>query len=237
MEFDLVSDLHVDTWGRPFPVPEPGRLLVVAGDVSDDPVLTARVLWDLTRHYSRVLFVDGNHESYQDATHPERTVESMTAALRRLPPMRRKKVHYLSVDGPFIHKGVAFIGRNGWWSREGDREARIALADARSLVAEAAAMEEKPGVKEVVVVTHTPSHPGAVVLGGYIRTKEHAEMYCNRHMTELLRFPKVRLFVFGHNHTPFAKRIRGRQYLSNPRGRPGDYEGSEHYTPLTIRVK
>lgn len=235
MQFDLVSDLHVDAWPHTFPV-RPSKLLVVAGDVSDSPRLTARVLRDLTKHYRKVLFVDGNHESYAHPESPHRTVSSMQGAISRLAPRFRSKIHYLSTDGPFVHRGVAFIGRNGWWTREGDPEAGVAALEARSLLGEAAQVESMPGVKQIVVVTHTPSHPGAVVLGGYIRTKNQAEMYCNRHMAELQRFSKARLFVFGHNHTPIDRDIAGRHYVAHPRGRPGDYDGNENYTPLTIRM-
>ena len=66
MNFDLISDLHIDQW------PDDQKLnfkglgtsltCVVAGDVSQSLNKTKEFLYQLSDHYNQVIFVDGNHE-------------------------------------------------------------------------------------------------------------------------------------------------------------------------------
>jgi predicted phosphodiesterase len=236
MRFDLVSDLHVEFWPRPFKLAQRRpKVLVVAGDVSDDPAVSVQVLRDLARSYKSVLFVDGNHESYQHATSPSRTRASITHELSKLPASARSRIHYLPVDGPFVSStGVAFIGRNGWWRGGGSAERAMASKEASELLGEAITLSARNDVTRIVSVTHTSPHPDVVVIGGYLPGEQHRELYCNSALAPLRSIPKVGLCVFGHNHTPLETHIGNCKYICHPRGRPGNYPRDRPYAPLTV---
>jgi predicted phosphodiesterase len=228
MKFDLVSDLHVDCWDRAFELPSRRpKILVCAGDVSDDPALTVLTLAQMLRWYEKILFVDGNHESYQHMNTPGKTRSSMKRELMRLNPSVRTRLHYLPEDGPYVSGGVVFTGRNGWWLGS-PKEKRLAIKEHAELREET---RTRAGKK--VVVTHTVPHRNAVQLGGYLSSPDQADHYSNPLMEDI---EGVTVFCFGHNHTPLAKAIGGSNYVCNPRGRPGDHSGGDRYAPLTISV-
>ena len=62
--FDLISDLHVDTWDEPFSWEGKATSLyaVVAGDISRERADIRPVLEELNNHYKVVMYVDGNDE-------------------------------------------------------------------------------------------------------------------------------------------------------------------------------
>ena len=110
--FDLISDLHVDTWPGEFSwesnVTSP--YCVVAGDVSQDLDVTAKTLEHLGKCYQAVFYIDGNHE-------PEYVLEDAVLSFRKL-----KTNGYLIFDdygwgGPDLtQKGIdAFL--NGYYKR------------------------------------------------------------------------------------------------------------------------
>ncbi len=73
---DIISDLHIDHWDvtigvkypcgsrihHPFKITPQSDILIVAGDISDDLELSLKYLDEVSKHYKKVLFVDGNHE-------------------------------------------------------------------------------------------------------------------------------------------------------------------------------
>ena len=67
--FDLISDLHVDTWDEFDWVGQPtAPYCVVAGDVGRDWEQVAETLEHLGKQYAGVFYIDGNdeHKDYYD---------------------------------------------------------------------------------------------------------------------------------------------------------------------------
>ena len=70
MTFDLISDLHVETWNDAFDWS--GRATstyaVVAGDIAKDRNILVQCLQNLGRSYQAVFYVDGNdeHKNHMD---------------------------------------------------------------------------------------------------------------------------------------------------------------------------
>ena len=66
--FDLISDLHLETWNKRFDWEgQPtSQICVVAGDISRDRALVIDALEQLSEAYNVVLYIDGNveHKDY-----------------------------------------------------------------------------------------------------------------------------------------------------------------------------
>ena len=113
--FDLISDLHVETWsdfdwtGRPT-----SPFCVVAGDVARDHQLLKQTLDHLAQCYEAVFYIDGNdeHRYYLD---------DIGANYREL----ASEIDAID-DVVFLHNnvvivnGVALIATNAWWSWDWD---------------------------------------------------------------------------------------------------------------------
>lgn len=87
MRIFAVSDLHVDypenlVWIMSLPALEyTDDLLIVAGDVSDDLELLARVLSSLRSKFRQVMFVPGNHELWVDRDGLDCSLEKFHAVM------------------------------------------------------------------------------------------------------------------------------------------------------------
>ena len=64
IHFDLISDLHVDTWDEQFSWEGKATspYAVVAGDISRERAEIGPVLEEISRHSLMTMFVDGNDE-------------------------------------------------------------------------------------------------------------------------------------------------------------------------------
>ena len=79
IHFDLISDLHVDTWEEPFSWEGKATSLyaVVAGDISRERSDLKPVLKELSSHYKLVIFVDGNDEHRWELENLGQSYESL----------------------------------------------------------------------------------------------------------------------------------------------------------------
>lgn len=121
VQFDLISDLHIDRWGSDqqldYTALKRSPYLLFAGDIADDPAIGMRELekiaavWrdpaDPTR--KTVFFVPGNHEHQHTLPHIGRVDMEIALAVTRIP-----NVAYLPLGAARIGD-VAVIGCNGWW--------------------------------------------------------------------------------------------------------------------------
>ena len=64
MAFDLISDLHLESWDEQlnFTGQATSPVCVVAGDISRDPVTVKKFLKHLSDCYAAVFYIDGNDE-------------------------------------------------------------------------------------------------------------------------------------------------------------------------------
>lgn len=244
MQFDYVSDLHIDHWDKRFVTnTQYGKaknypmdwsnarsdILVVAGDISDNIDNSVKYLREIKKHYKKILFVDGNHEHY--CIKPSLLDHYYFSEAFR----NTKDIHYLPKEDVIID-GTLFIGCCGWWDYDGGKSEithkniyHKSKADYDSLVERLQKYEKDDKVKDIVIVTHT------VPLPRFVREKETDH---NSQMVKInsVRYPKISRWVFGHNHKSYNLIGFGITYLSNPRGRPEDYD-RENYTIKTSKGK
>lgn len=253
IKFDYVSDLHIDHWDntyrtfslsgnkKHFPLDwgklKKSDILVVAGDISDDLYTSIYYLKQLKNFYKDVIFVDGNHEHINN--YPELFDQQKIAYELKNDPT----VHYLP-DQDFIRNGIAFVGFCGWWDyqygknidQNGDYfkdwinwmdEDKTHLF-AKNVLTRAgeefmrmfkrlSSHQHNCNIKQIVLVSHT------VPRAGFAREADvdHNSNFATIHKQ---RFPKISTWIFGHNHHKHSLKMDGIQFLSNPRGRPEDFD-------------
>lgn len=126
MYFDLVSDLHVDLqrmqWHKAIKqidwaaVKNPtSRVLVIAGDTTNRSKKTITVLREVAPHYEHVVFVDGNHEHYDNSQSAGKLnvpndMEYLAEQAATMP-----NVTYLNGRSEFVLDRTLFIGACGWY--------------------------------------------------------------------------------------------------------------------------
>lgn len=256
--FDLISDLHVDTWdqfdwsGQPT-----SPYCVIAGDISKDRKSLINTLKHLGQCYRGVFYIDGNdeHRNYLD------NIGASYRDLRRYVD-KLKNVVFMQ-DNVVIVDGVAFLAANGWWSFDFDptidynktvewfRErygvddtvaatlSNMAFGDAAYLKNSIQKLQMHQDVKAIVMVTHTVPAPWLV--GHDLELQNHYRMNTtgNPHLQMALDYDtenKVKVWCFGHYHRSVDRDLAGIRYVNNCRGR-GDTPWSQPaFFPKRITV-
>lgn len=248
MNFDLVSDLHIDQWPSDQKLNFKGigtsLTCIVAGDVSQDLQKTREFLYQLADNYSQVIFVDGNHEHKADYSKISEHCDWLEYQLSK-----KQNIMYLW-DSSAIVGSTAIIGTNGWWSfdyleptisrldqingfceLEGYHTSTAikiwdeAVENSEFLYNVVSDFNKVDAIKDIVIVTHT------VPRKELIKPMIHHPMYSlpklyNSHLQEVLYADvnqKINTWCFGHYHDiAWDETIEGIRYVSNPRGRPED---------------
>jgi predicted phosphodiesterase len=259
MKFDLVSDLHIDFWGEQFHTDwlkdQHCDTLVVAGDVSDNVEMTCEFVDTvLCNAYGRVLIVDGNHEHQPQFPNLEDSIRNWEICIAQT------SANYLGFGAVDID-GVRFIGINGWWSFDfgepniAEHTSRNALINRTSwgedtyLKQKAQGLHDAVFLKEqmadaqkqdcpVVVVTHSLPHPSCISWNVYPENNHFVGLYGNTNYE--WTFEKdtrnlMKYWLFGHNHDHKNIPYGDASLISNPRGRPKDWN-REQYSPLQLEV-
>jgi UDP-2,3-diacylglucosamine pyrophosphatase LpxH len=257
--FDLISDLHVETWDNFDWTGQPtSPYCVVAGDVSRDHDRVADTLAHLNECYAGVFYIDGNDEHrYQ--------LEDLAGSYRSLKKKLKKldNVVYLQ-DNVVIINGVAILATNGWWSYDFDPSVAyeesqawyqeytqstqtstdaitgIAYHDATYLTNSIRKLQTHQEVKSIVVVSHTL--PGAWLCNHDPDLVDTARFNCmgNPHLQRALDEDtenKIRVWAFGHYHRPVDQDSGGIRYVSNPKGRGNTPWCQSAYYPKRIQVE
>jgi len=249
MQFDLISDLHIDLWRdniKDWRGLGTSLVCVVAGDVSKDTRLTASFVKHLCDSYKHVMFIDGNHEhkaSYGDLARAQLDLEHALGSCDNLT--------YLA-DATAVIDGTAFIGANGWWTfdfpelagsdgrmmcmdqfchKEGLRMRdavgiwTAAQEQAEFLGNAVAMLNAKDDVGEIVLVTHTvPRHD--LIIPSLNDDIVDWSKTGNSSMRDVLHADidgKISTWCFGHYHSQHVDTVKdGVRYISHPRGRPDD---------------
>lgn len=240
-------------------------ILVIAGDTSDNLDLTADYINYLCAEYKQVIVLDGNHDNQPQDQKPWQCdlnldLDASTIAWNKT--VAKTKAHNLSLE-PIIIGDVAFVGQNGWWTYDFgepkiDRQISIdhyakkaakwgweynwqhirehAIAQADKLTEWVTELQNNPLVKHIVVVTHTLPHYDTIVWKNSANV--YGGLYGNRYMyrvKEADTLGKISTWCFGHDHPGNEVIKPGIRYISNPRGRPDDYN-KENYSPLEIEI-
>ena len=109
--FDLISDLHIDTWPQFDWTQKPtSAYCVVAGDVARDTKTVIDTLRHLGQCYQAVFYVDGNDEHVYQYENLGHSYRELIKKIKRLP-----NVIFLQ-DNVVVIDDVAILGTNGWWT-------------------------------------------------------------------------------------------------------------------------
>ena len=114
--FDLISDLHVETWDSfDWTGQATSPYCVVAGDVARDRSRLLDTLEHLGQCYpGGVFYIDGNEEHKDYFNDLGSSYQELAKDIQLV-----KNVVYLH-DNVIIVNGVAFLGTNAWWTCDFD---------------------------------------------------------------------------------------------------------------------
>ena len=112
IHFDLISDLHVDTWNEEFSWEGKATspYAVIIGDVSRERADVRPVLQEISKHYQMTMFVDGNDEHRWGLDDLRTSYETLVEDIGKI-----KDFIFLQ-DDCLVIDNVAFVGTNGWCS-------------------------------------------------------------------------------------------------------------------------
>ena len=257
--FDLISDLHRETWtnfdweGQPT-----APFCVVAGDIARDRALVIDTLEQLSEVYQGVFYIDGNDEHKDYAENLDQSYQELEALIKQIP-----KVVYLQ-DNVVIINGVAILATNGWWSYDFDpnlevdqsvqwlqqknnisQEAAmnyngVGYHDAAYMINSVSKLQRDKDVKAIVLVSHTV--PAAWIIEHDLELIDtwRFNSMGNRHLAYALAEDterKIKTWCFGHYHRPVDVEKNGIRYVSNPRGKGTTEYSQAAYFPKRITVK
>lgn len=257
--FDLISDLHIESWPDLDWTDQPtAPYCVVAGDVGKDRDKVIKFLDHLGKCYAGVFYIDGNDEH-------KNNYANLTASYRDLDQQisRLANVVWLQ-NNVIIINGVAILAANGWWSYDFDHTidseesmcwfedyAKVprtvsnsilgmALHDAAYLKKSVKSLQTHRDVTSIVIVSHTVPTPWLtehdIELAGLARYNTLG----NQHLmlaVEQDTERKIKTWCFGHYHHNIDRTIRDIRYVNNSRGRSGTPWCQTAYYPKRIEIE
>jgi len=256
--FDLISDLHVETWDQfDWSGQATSPVCVVAGDVCQDRLTLLKTLQHLGRCYQAVFYIDGNDEHMNFLETLDASYVDLAAEIEKIPNVVYLQNNVIVVDG------VAIVGTMGWWSFDFDLAVdadqaelwyrnkfnlsqqatntlrQTALGESLYMSASVKRLQTHQDVKKIVMVTHTVPDPALVshdidLVGSY-----RMNTMGNRYMMQALAADtekKIHTWCFGHYHGSVDQIRSGVRFVNNCRGR-GDTKYSQHvYYPRRIVI-
>jgi len=235
MRLRVFSDLHLEAGPFEPPVAD-ADVVILAGDIHNG---AAGIEWGRRRFDGTVIYVAGNHESYEAEFHATRAALQNAAAANDI---------ILLDCAECVLDGVRFLGCTLWTDfallGEAGRDHALSnygpwLADFRlirwhdraftaddSIAMHArerawlAARLTAPFAGDTVVVTHHAPHPGSIA-PKYTGHPLNPAFISN--LEGLMG--RARLWIHGHTHYAFDYAVRGTRIISNARGYPGENTG------------
>lgn len=262
--FDLISDLHLETWtdNLNWRGMSTSPVLVIAGDIARDSRLIRYALKHFGQCYAAVFYIDGNDEHRFKL---DRLGESYKLLSRTVDNLNR--VTFLQ-DNVVVIDGVALLGTNGWWSFDLDPTidsqcsrdwmlnnykkkhpdhsidaemiASAAKIDAAYLASSVARLQTHKDVKKIMIVTHTVPSLDLI---------QHDLDFANKPMMNSMGNPYLRLataedsekkihtWCFGHYHGSVDRVMDGIRFVNNCRGRGDTPHRQSVYYPKRIEIE
>lgn len=260
--FDLISDLHIETWDQEFhwSGQPTSPYCVVAGDVGRDRLQVIRTLRHLGQCYQAVFYIDGNDEHVNYWDDLSQSYVDLTRRIKNIP-----NVVYLQ-DNVVVINGVAILGTNGWWGFDFDLGinpsdtakwyqekwdnlvphmtlqaiSRLSNNDAVYMSSSVRRLQTHGDVKHIVMVTHTV--PRVDLIDHDIELEGSYRLNCmgNRDMLAALDSDtagKIHTWCFGHYHLPIDQQREGVRYVNNCRGRGDTSYCQWAYQPRRIEIE
>ena len=259
LAFDLISDLHIETWSADFDwtYQATSPVCIVAGDVCQDRDGLVRTLKHLGKCYQAVFYIDGNDEHYGQLEDLGHSYTDLARRLRRIP-----NVVYLQ-DNVVIVDGVAILSTNGWWGFDFDLGinaeqsalwsqesynissqatkgiARMSNTDASYMVSSVSRLQTHKDVKKIVMVTHTVPDPALIAHDIELDGSMRFNTMGNRLMMQAAAVDtenKLHTWCFGHYHGDVDQVRGGIRFVNNCRGRGDTPHAKAVYYPKRIVV-
>jgi UDP-2,3-diacylglucosamine pyrophosphatase LpxH len=257
--FDLISDLHVETWdGFDWTDQPTSPYCVVAGDVSKDHNIVIETLKHLSRCYAGVFYIDGNDEHRDHLDDLAASYRNLRNAIKNI-----QGVVYLQ-DNVAIVNGVAILATNGWWSYDfdpmidydesqawycqytqssqssADAITGIAYHDAAYMRNSVKKLQTHKEVKSIVMVSHTLPSSRLCCHDPDLSEQPRFNLMGNPHLEIALDEDtenKIKVWAFGHYHRSVDRDFENIRYVSNPRGRGNTPWSQPAYYPKRIEVE
>lgn len=258
--FDLISDLHVETWDKPFDwTDQPtAPYCVVAGDISRDKDVVVETLTHLGQQYVAVFYIDGNDEHRHDLNDIAGSYRELEEKIKGI-----KNVVYLQ-NHVVIINGVALLATNGWWTYDFDPNIDmnqtmdwfrdryhvmggmdmvmhdVAVHDAAYLMSSVQRLQTHKDVKAIALITHTVPAPWIIEHDVELVDTHRFNCMGNSHVERVYQADtenKIKAWCFGHYHKSVDRLQHGIRYVNNCRGR-GNTEWAQHaYYPKRIEIE
>jgi predicted phosphodiesterase len=256
--FDLISDLHVDTWGNFNWDHQPtSTICVVSGDVARDRQLLLKTLRHLGNVYQAVFYVDGNDEHIDYIENLSASYVPLAKQIEKIP-----NVVYLQ-DNVVVVDGVAILGTNGWWGYDFDFSispdqvsmwaqekymispqaaksiSKMAVTDAQYMINSVKRLQTHQDVKKIVMVTHTVPDPALIMHDIDLEGSMRFNVMGNRYMMQAAAADtenKIHTWCFGHYHGSVDQVRSGIRFVNNCRGRANTQYSKYVYYPQRIVI-
>ena len=260
VSFDLISDLHVETWPEPFDWTgmATSMIAVVAGDISRDRKIVQETLAHLGQCYNSVLYIDGNDEHRYSLHDLGNSYKTLYEEINTI-----ENVVFLQ-DNVVVIDGVGFIGTNAWWTYDFDSTEvydyskqwfcdrygvdyqataqieNMAMQDAGYLCKSIKKLQTHQDIKQLVVVTHTVPDP--ILVQHDIELEGSHRLNCagNSHVMKSFTEDtegKIHTWCFGHYHSDIDQLLQGTRFVNNCRGRGNTPWKKSVYNPKKIIVE
>jgi len=256
ISFDLISDLHVDSWPDfDWTYQATSPFCVVAGDVALDRSLLKKTLKHLGEHYKAVFYIDGNEEHRYGLENLSLSYKSLSEELDDM-----KNVVFL-YNQVVILDGVAFLAANCWttfnWDTRFDIEdvcqgvqdhygisdvgtnniEHMAISDAMYLQDNIKKLQKHQDVKSIVIVSHFVPMGEFIEHDAHLNSTYRLNASINSYARQALiedTEGKVKHWCFGHYHFAVDETVDGVRYVCNPRGRTNTPWYRDPYFPVRI---
>ena len=259
INFDLISDLHTDTWnGFDWTGQPTSPYCIVAGDVCRDRTELIKILTHLGTCYSGVFYIDGNEEHRHYLESLGDSYLELMAEVEQIP-----NVVFLQ-NNVVVMNGVAILATNGWWGFDFDPTLDLdqsiawwrdhaecshtaaacvlsmAYHDAAYLAKSVRRLQTHKEVHSIVIVSHTVPTKMLCEHDLDLVNTWRFNGLGNNHLRLALDEDtegKIKTWCFGHYHKPIDREIDGVRYVSNPRGRGNTPWGQHVYYPKRISIE
>lgn len=258
--FDLISDLHIETWGTAlsWSGKATSPVCVVAGDLAKDRAVVVKALRHLGQCYQAVFYIDGNDEHADYLEQLSGSYADLANKINRIP-----NVVYLQ-DNVIVVDGVAILGTNGWWGFDFDLSidsedsitwykekfnltdsavnsiTQMATTDSMYMNSSIKRLQTHKDVKRIVMVTHTVPDPALIAHDIGLDGNLAMNTMGNRYMMQALAQDtehKIDTWCFGHYHGSIDQVRSGIRFVNNCRGRADTPYAQHVYHPKRIVIE
>jgi hypothetical protein len=221
--------------------------LIVAGDISDNIYNSIEYLNILSENYEKILFVDGNHEHINK--YPELYDTNYINSL-----INNEKIIYLT-NKPYIIDKTVFLGACGWWDYNNlnniekctnyfknwinhftkndnmnfiNNVIKQSKKECENLHKLLNIYQTNNNINNIVLITHTVPYIEFCDNDKEEYENDNFSTQYNTQYNNLLKYNKISHWIFGHAHQDWDKIINNIRFVSNPRGRPDDFNREEY---------